>query len=392
VTNERHGSALNVVPDPEARMANDLPTIPLVDLKRQYASIKGEIDTAVARVLEGGWYILGREVAAFEQEFAAYCDVAHAVGVGSGTDALHLALAACGIGPGDEVITVPHTAVATVAAIELAGARPVLVDVDPARYTLDPDQLEAAITPHTRAVVPVHLYGCPADLGPIMGIAQRHGLFVVEDCAQAHGALYQGQRVGSWGHIAAFSFYPTKNLGACGDGGMVTTNDPDLAQRARLLRQYGWQARYISSLKGLNSRLDELQAAILRVKLHYLEAWNERRRRLAHLYDERLAESGVVTPQEPDDVTHVYHLYVVRHPRRDELRAFLRERGIGSLVHYPVPVHLQPAYRDLGHEAGTLPSAEAAAREVLSLPLCPELSEEEVARVADAVIAFTRAG
>jgi dTDP-3-amino-3,4,6-trideoxy-alpha-D-glucose transaminase len=373
-------------------MANDPTMISLVDLKRQYATIKDEIDGAVAQVLAGGWYILGQEVAAFEQEFAAYCEVAHAVGVGSGTDALHLALAACGVGPGDEVITVPHTAVATVAAIELAGARPVLADVDPMRYTLDPERLETAITPHTRAVVPVHLYGCPADLGPIIEIAQRHSLFVVEDCAQAHGALYQGQRVGSWGHIAAFSFYPTKNLGACGDGGMVTTNDPDLAERARLLRQYGWQARYISSLKGLNSRLDELQAAILRVKLRHLEQWNKRRRRLAHLYDERLAGSGVATPQEPGDAIHVYHLYVVRHPQRNELGTFLRERGIGSLVHYPVPVHLQPAYRDLGYEAGTLPSAEATAREVLSLPLCPELSEEEVARVADAVIAFTRAG
>ena len=382
----------NVTPSPGATMASDLPVIPPVDLKRQYASIRGEIDVAVSRVLEGGWYILGQEVAAFEQEFAAYCDVVHAVGVGSGTDALRLALAACGIGPGDEVITVPHTAVATVAAIELASARPVLVDIDPMRYTLDPDQLETAITSRTRAVIPVHLYGCPADLGPIVEIARRHNLFVVEDCAQAHGALYRGQRVGSWGHIAAFSFYPTKNLGACGDGGMVITNDPELAERARLLRQYGWRERYISRLKGLNSRLDELQAAILRVKLHHLEQWNRKRRRLAHLYDERLAGSSIVTPCEPGDATHVYHLYVVRHPQRNELGTFLRERGIGSLVHYPVPVHLQPAYRDLGHEAGTLPSAEAAAREVLSLPLCPELSEEEVARVADAVIAFTRAG
>jgi len=275
-----------------------------------------------------------------------------------------------------------------VAAIELAGARPVLVDIDPARYTLDPDRLEAAITPRARAVVPVHLYGCPADLAPILEIARRHNLYVIEDCAQAHGAQYQGRPVGSWGHVAAFSFYPTKNLGACGDGGMVVTNDPELAERARLLRQYGWRERYISSLKGLNSRLDELQAAILRVKLRRLEEWNAKRRQLAHLYNELLAGSGIIIPGEPAGATRVYHLYVVRHPRRDELQAFLRKRDIGSLIHYPAPVHLQPAYRDLGYEAGDLPASEAAAQEVLSLPLYPELREEEAAIVADAVIAF----
>jgi len=363
-----------------------------VDLKRQYASIKGEVDAAVARVLEGGWYILGEQVAAFESEFASRCGVAHAVGVGSGTAALHLALAACGVGPGDEVITVSHTATATVAAIELAGARPVLVDIDPMCYTLDPDRLEAVITPRTRAVIPVHLYGCPADLGPIMEIAHQHNLFVVEDCAQAHGAGYRGRPVGSWGHLATFSFYPTKNLGACGDGGIVITNDQGLAGQVRLLRQYGWRERYVSSLKGLNSRLDELQAAILRVKLRHLDGWNDRRRLLACLYNERLAGSGIVTPREPEYAMHVYHLYVVRHPRRDELQVFLRQKGIGSLIHYPVPVHLQPAYRDLGRKAGSLPATEAAAREVLSLPLYPELREEEVVTVADAVTAFTRTG
>jgi dTDP-3-amino-3,4,6-trideoxy-alpha-D-glucose transaminase len=365
--------------------------VPLLDLKRQYVSIKGEIDAAVTRVLEGGWYILGEEVAAFEREFAAYCGVAHAIGVGSGTDALRLALAACGVGPGDEVITVSHTAVATVTAIELVGARPVLVDIDPTRYTLDPALLEAAITPRTHAVVPVHLYGCPADLDPIMEVARAHDLVVVEDCAQAHGAEYRGRRVGSWGRIAAFSFYPTKNLGACGDGGLVATDDPELAEQARLLRQYGWQERYVSSLKGLNSRLDELQAAILRVKLRHLDAWNERRRVLAGLYNDRLAGCGVILPNEPENAWHVYHLYAVRHPRRDELRAFLRQRGIGSSIHYPVPVHLQPAYHDLGRGGGSLPAAEAAAQEVLSLPLYPELDEQDLAAVADAVIAFGRA-
>lgn len=366
--------------------------IPPFDLTRQYANLKGEIDAAIARVLESGHFILGEEVAAFEREFAAACGVAYAVGVGSGTEALHLALSACGIGPGDEVITVSHTAVATVAAVELVGARPVLVDIDPVRYTMDPARLEGAITSRTRAIVPVHLYGCPADLAPILEVAQRHDLVVVEDCAQAHGALYQGRPVGSWGHIAAFSFYPTKNLGAYGDGGAVVTNDATLAERARLLREYGWAERYVSHVKGLNSRLDELQAAVLRVKLRHLETWNERRRQIARLYTERLGDRDqtLVLPYEPKDVRHVYHLYVVRHSQRDALRAFLRERGIGTLVHYPMPVHLQPAYADLGYHAGSLPDSETIAREVLSLPLYPELRDDEVVAVADVVLEFTR--
>lgn len=364
--------------------------IPPFDLKRQYESIQDEVDRAVARVLDKGYFILGEEVAAFEREFASYCGVAHAVGVGSGTEALHLALAACGVGPGDEVITVSHTAVATVAAIELAGARPVLVDIDPACYTIDPALAASAVTPRTRAIVPVHLYGCPADLTPIIDVARQHGLFVVEDCAQAHGALYRGKRVGSWGHMATFSFYPTKNLGAYGDGGAIVTDDASLAERARLLRQYGWQERYVSAIKGLNSRLDELQAAVLRVKLRHLEAWNGQRRHLAGLYGERLAGSGVTLPCEPQDGTHVYHLYVVQHSRRDELQAFLREQGIGTLIHYPAPVHLQPAYRDLGCEAGSLPVTEAVAGEVLSLPMYPELREDEATTVAAAVCEAVR--
>jgi dTDP-4-amino-4,6-dideoxygalactose transaminase len=309
------------------------------------------------------------------------------VGVGSGTDALHLALAACGVGPGDEVITVPHTAVATVAAIEMAGATPVLVDIDPARYTLDPARVEAALTERTRAIVPVHLYGCPAELAPILPLARAHGLYVVEDCAQAHGARYRGRRVGAWGHIAAFSFYPTKNLGACGDGGIVVTGDPALAERVRSLRQYGWRKRYVSREKGVNSRLDELQAAILRVKLRHLDAWNDARRALARQYTQRLADHGVTTPSEPGDGTHVYHLYVIRHARRDDLRDFLRERGIGSLIHYPVPVHRQPAYAALG-APGAFPVAERMAREVLSLPMYPELQTEEVTRVVKAIQRF----
>ncbi len=368
--------------------------IPVFDLTRQYAGLKEEIDAAIGRVLARGRFILGEEVATFEEEFAAACGVACAVGVASGTDALHLALRACGIGPGDEVITVSHTAVATVAAIELAGARPVLVDVDPRRYTMDPARVEERITPRTRAILPVHLYGCPADLAPLLEMARRYGLLLIEDCAQAHGARYRGRPVGSWGEIAAFSFYPTKNLGAFGDGGAVVTNDPALAERVRLLREYGWARRYISHLRGTNSRLDELQAAVLRVKLRYLESWNARRREIAALYRELLSEGvarwGLVLPEEPPDARHVYHLYVVRHPRRDALQAFLSERGIGTLIHYPVPVHLQPAYADLGHGEGSLPVTETLAREVLSLPMYPELTDGEVRAVAGGILQFLR--
>jgi dTDP-4-amino-4,6-dideoxygalactose transaminase len=362
--------------------------IPVVDLTRQYQNIRGEIQAAVSAVLERGRFILGEEVAAFELEFAAHCGVAHAVGVGSGTEALHLALAACGIGPGDEVITVSHTAVATVAAIRLAGGKPVLVDIDPATYTIETAQLEKAITPRTRAIIPVHLYGCPADLAAVLEIARRHNLYVVEDCAQAHGAQYRDKRVGCWGHAGAFSFYPTKNLGAYGDGGAVVTGDSALAERVRMLREYGWQERYVSRIQGVNSRLDELQAAVLRVKLRFLAAWNERRRRLAQLYTGALPRGRLRLPVEPEGAKHVYHLYVVRHPRREDLQASLRSRGIGSLVHYPVPVHLQPAYHDLGYAAGSLPATETAAREVLSLPLFPELREDEIAMVCEAVNAW----
>ncbi|HQE99079.1 MAG TPA: DegT/DnrJ/EryC1/StrS family aminotransferase [Anaerolineae bacterium] len=362
------------------------------DLQRQYAALKTEVDAAIAGVLARGTFILGPEVVAFEREFAAYCGVAHAVGVGSGTEALHLALRACHIGPGDEVITVAHTAVATVAAIELSGARPIFVDLDPQRGTLDPSRLEAAITPRTRAVIPVHLYGCPAELTPILDIARRHRLRVIEDCAQAHGAGYEGRHVGSWGDLGAFSFYPTKNLGAYGDGGAVVTNDPELAERVRLLREYGWAERYVSHIKGLNSRLDELQAAILRVKLRHLEAWNARRRALAQHYGALLRDSGLQLPLDPPDGRHVYHLYVVRTPQREALRAFLREQGIGTLIHYPVPIHLQPAYADLGYGPRTLPETELAAAQVLSLPLYPELREDEVSAVCAAIQLFERQG
>lgn len=362
-------------------------TIPAANPRAQYLAHRSEIDAAIAAVLDGGRYILGEETRAFEREFAAYVDVQHGIGVGSGTEALHIALAACGAGPGDEVITVSHTAVATVAAIELTGATPVLVDIDPKTYTLDPRKLEAAITPHTKVVVPVHLYGAPADLDPILDIARQRGLKVLEDCAQAHGAKYRGRRVGGWGDVATFSFYPTKNLGAIGDGGFIATNDAALAEHIRLLREYGWSERYVSSISGWNSRLDEMQAAILRVKLRHLDEDNARRRALAEIYDEMLPPA-IQRPVTPQDGEQVYHLYVIRHPQRDRLAAHLGARGIGSGIHYPVPIHLQPAYRGRLGETGSLPETERAASEILSLPMYPELSTEDVRQVAGAIAEF----
>jgi dTDP-4-amino-4,6-dideoxygalactose transaminase len=363
--------------------------VPFLDLRRQMTAIRPEIDAVIARVLERGWFILGEEVAAFEQEFAVYCGVRHAVGVASGTEALHLALRAIGVGPGDEVITVANAGVPGVVGIEAAGGRPVFVDVDPATMNLDPAQLEAAISPRSRAILPVHLYGRPADMDPILEIARRHDLAVVEDCAQAHGATYRGQKVGGLGHVACFSFYPTKNLGAYGDGGAVVTDDPALADRLRLLRQYGWREQYRSELRGVNSRLDELQAAILRVKLRHLDTWNAQRRVLAAFYRELLQASvsnrRLALSTEPPDGVHVYHLFVIQTPQRDTLRERLRQAGIGTGIHYPIPAHLQPAYRDLGGRPGQLPITERLAGEVLSLPLYPELTEAEVEQVVGAI-------
>ncbi|MGE5620706.1 MAG: DegT/DnrJ/EryC1/StrS family aminotransferase [Sphingomonadaceae bacterium] len=356
------------------------------DLKPQHREMRDEIRSALDQVLEDGWFILGRQGEAFEREFADYCGVAHCVAVGSGTEAIHLALLACGVQPGDDVVTVSHTAVPTASAISFAGARPVFVDIDPRTFTMDPDKLEAAITPRTRAILPVHLYGQVADMEPILEVGRRHGIPVIEDACQAHGAEYRGRRAGSLGSLAAFSFYPTKNLGACGDGGAVTTDDAELADKLRLLRNYGQRKRYFHESKGFNSRLDEMQAAILRAKLPHLNRWNEMRRAKARLYHSLL--KGVVLPFEADYGRHVYHLYVIRTPRRDELQRFLADRGIGSLIHYPVPVHLQEAYRDLGVPAGALPATERCAREILSLPLYPELPDEQIAEVAEAVNRF----
>jgi dTDP-4-amino-4,6-dideoxygalactose transaminase len=355
----------------------------------QYLTHKDEIDRAVRRVLDSGQYILGPEVRQFEQEFAAYLGVGHAVGVGSGTDALVISLRACGVGPGDGVVTVSHTAVATVAAVELAGAVPLLVDIEPATFTLDPNRLEDALKQaggsngrcKIKALIPVHLYGCPADMVAILDLARRHGLFVIEDCAQSHGASLNGRMTGGFGDAAAFSFYPTKNLGALGDGGAFVTNDRALADKAARLRQYGWRQRYVSEEPGLNSRLDEIQAAVLRVKLAHLDEGNRRRQELAQRYTRLLSGSGVMTPSARLDADHVYHQYVIRTRARDSLKTYLSDQGIPCQVHYPVPVHLQPAYHRRVVRFGPLQATEEAAREVLSLPMGPELTDAAVEAV-----------
>jgi dTDP-4-amino-4,6-dideoxygalactose transaminase len=356
--------------------------IPFVDLPGQYRAIKSEIDAAVGSVLENAQYILGPAVGAFERDFAAFCHTSEAVGVNSGTSALHLALLAAGVGPGDEVITVPFTFVATVAAIEYSGARPVLVDVEPDFLTMDPAALDAAITPRTKAIIPVHLFGQPADMDPILAIARKHNLVVIEDACQAHGSEYKGRRCGSMGQLGCFSFYPGKNLGAYGEGGAVVTNDPVLAKKIRLLRAWGEETRYEHKYRGFNYRMDGVQGAVLGVKLRYLEGWTEARRRNAVAYGRHLADSGAQLPRERAGARHVYHLYVVRTERRDAWRERLTEAGVQTGVHYPIPVHLQPAYRDLGYSAGDFPVCERASHEVLSLPMFPELSEDQIGEVA----------
>jgi dTDP-4-amino-4,6-dideoxygalactose transaminase len=354
----------------------------------QYLARKGEIDDAVKRVMDSGWYILGEEVKAFEAEFAAYIGVKYGIGVGSGTEALHLSLAACNIGPGDEVITVSHTAVATVAAIEQAGAIPVFVDIERDFFTMDPSRIAAAITSRTKAIIPVHLYGQPVDLDPLLEISRKYDLRVIEDCAQAHGAAYKNKRVGSYGDLACFSFYPTKNLGALGDGGMVATDQPELAQRLRLLREYGWAERFISHFPGGNSRLDELQAAILRIKLPFLDQDNAARTRIAGMYHDGLRSCEISLPTCRQTASHVYHLYVVRTPRRDALKQHLKDKGIDALIHYPASVHLQPAYRGRLTGSDNLLETERVAQEVLSLPIYPELKEADLEKVLEAVKTF----
>jgi dTDP-4-amino-4,6-dideoxygalactose transaminase len=365
--------------------------IPFVDLKAQYQSIKTDVRSAIDAVLDGQHFILGPEVEAFESEFAAYSGTQYAIGVNTGTSALHLAMMAAGIGPGDEVITVPFTFVASVAAIVYTGATPVLIDIDPATYTMDPTAIEAAITPRTKAILPVHLYGQPADMDPIMAIARKHNLLVIEDACQAHGAEYKGRRAGSIGDLAAFSFYPGKNLGAYGEGGAVTTNNPEFVRTIRMLRDWGAERKYHHDLKGFNFRLEELQAAILRVKLRHLESWTEARRAHAREYRELLADSGVETPYDNNDVRHVYHVYAIRTRDRAGLQRALGDRGIQTGIHYPIPVHLLPAHADLGYHVGDFPHSERAADEELSLPMFAELTSAQMREVADAIRAATAA-
>jgi dTDP-4-amino-4,6-dideoxygalactose transaminase len=355
-----------------------------VDLQAQHTLLAPELDDALHRVLKRSWFILGAELEAFEVEFAAYCGVKYCIGVASGTDALQLALLACGIGQGDEVITVAHTFVASALAIAATGATPVFVDINPQTYTLDPEQLAGAISARTRAILPVHLYGHCADMDAIVAFAAQRNLYVIEDAAQAHGASYKGRKAGSMGQLGCFSFYPTKNLGACGDAGAVVTNSPDLAEWLRRLRNYGESSRYHHESMGYNSRLDELQAAILRVKLPHLEAWNESRRQAAAGYVSRL-EERFSPPKVKPGYVHNYHLFVIQSDERDGLREHLRAHKIETLMHYPIPCHLQPAFRHIEHRCGDLSVTERVAQRVLSLPMFPTLTTEQMEYVSKCV-------
>lgn len=361
-------------------------TVPFVDLKAQYHSIKPEVDAAIQHILENTQFILGAEVAELEKEFAAYSGAAHGIGVNNGTSALHLAMLAAGIGPGDEVITTPFTFVASVAAIGYTGARPVFVDIEPKTYLMDPNRIEEAITARTKALLPVHLYGQPCDMDAMVDLAKRHGLVLIEDACQAHGAEWKGKRVGGIGDLAAFSFYPGKNLGAYGEGGMVTTNNAEYARTIRMLRDWGAEKKYMHELKGYNMRLEGMQGAILRVKLKYLEKWTEARRAAAERYNELFAGSGVPTPYVRNEARHVYHIYSTRTPDRARWQEQLGAKGIGTGIHYPIAIHLLPAWADLGHKRGDFPHAERAAAEQLSLPMYAEITPEMQERVAAAVI------
>lgn len=358
--------------------------VPFLDLHAAYLELKPEIDNAIARVLSSGYYILGSEVEAFEDEFAIYSQARYAISMANGLDALHLALRAMNVGPGDEVIVPSNTYIATWLAVSQCGATPVPVEPDERTFNIDPKLIEAAITSRTKVILPVHLYGQPADMEPILAIAHKHGLRVLEDGAQAHGARYKGQRLGGHGDAVAWSFYPGKNLGAMGDGGAVTTNDPQIADRLRVLRNYGSRVKYVNEVQGYNSRLDPLQAAILRVKLAHLDNWNARRNDVAQRYNTGLANCGLTLPYVPEWAEPVWHLYVVQHPRREALQQQLTDAGVGSLIHYPIPPHLQQAYSAAGWGLGTFPLAERMANQVLSLPIGPHLESEQVGAVITA--------
>jgi dTDP-4-amino-4,6-dideoxygalactose transaminase len=356
--------------------------IPCANPKAQYLSYRDDINSAIQRVLDSGWYVLGEEVIRFEKEFAQFNTVSHAVGVGSGTEALHIALRALDIGQGDEVITTAHTAVATASAIDLAGAKPIFVDIEPGFFTIDPDLIEDAITPKTKAIIPVHIYGQPCDMDAIMKIANKNNLKVIEDCAQAHGAEYNGKRVGSIGDVGCFSFYPTKNLGAIGDGGALVTNDDQLAGKIKLLREYGWKERYISSKEGWNSRLDELQAAILHVKLKHLDEDNSRRNKHAKIYFDLLNILPLELPKTRSNSSHVFHLFVIKIEQRNKLRDYLQKNGVNTTIQYPVPVHKQKYFQKMCSEK-SLPVTEEVAKNILSLPMYPELKEKEINKVSN---------
>ena len=360
--------------------------IPFLDLKAPHVELREEIAEAIDRVVSSGWYILGPEVEAFEQEYADYCEAAHCVGLANGLDALHLALRALGVGPGDEVIVPSNTYIATWLAVSQCGATPVPVEPVEATYNIDPALIEAAITPRTKVILPVHLYGQPADMDPILAIARKHGLRVLEDGAQAHGARYKGKSIGAHGDVVAWSFYPGKNLGALGDGGAVTTDDPQIAERIRVLRNYGSRVKYVNEVQGWNSRLDPIHAAVLRVKLQHLDEWNARRADIARQYLEGLADSGLVLPHVPEWADPVWHLFVVRHPQRDALQARLAEAGVGSLIHYPIPPHKQVAYAGAGFAPAAFPLASRMAEEVLSMPIGPQQGEAQTRAVIDALL------